>query len=153
MKISPTTETNPAQSKPRKKWVLPVVIVAIVLVSGLIGGAIGFWRGAIYGQKRAGTEAIRAVADIANPLNLLSNNPIFPNTFVGKVTDQSKTGITVKLANGETKKVIFDTNTQVTKGNSILTTNDLKKDASVTVLAKAKDNDKKTLVATRIIIR
>ncbi len=153
MKVQPNSEVSSPVSKSTKRLAAPLLIILVIIVSAATGGAFGFWRGAEYGKKQATNQALKAVANLANPLNFLANNPVFPDTVIGKVTQASGTGISVRLVNGETKKILFASSTQVTKDNKVLTTNDIKKDSNVTVFIKSNDKDKKTPTATRIILR
>jgi hypothetical protein len=144
---------NPVPQKvTNKRSSLPIVIIGVALLGAAIGGGIGFWRGAIYGKRQATNQTLKTVANIANPLNLLANNPIFPNTVVGKITDKSSAGMSVKQVNGDVKKLNFDGSTQVTHDNKVLTVNDLKKDNDVTVFTKTGRNGK-GLIASRVLIR
>lgn len=152
MKIVPKAEAE-STPKPPKKTPLALIILLVIILTAAVSGSLGFWRGAMYGKQQATKETVRTLANIANPLNLLSNNPLFPNTIVGKVSDRTNSGMSVRLINGDVKKVVFDSKTQVTKGSSTLTLNDIKKDANLTVFTRTKDNKSSTLLATRILIR
>lgn len=152
MKVVPHAESSQS-SNSNRRWLLPFTFALVAIVSAGIGGAVGFWRGTEYGKKQATSQAVKAIADIANPLSLLANNPLFPGTVVGKVTEANDKAMTVKLINGESKKIAFDDKTTISKENKVLAKSDIKKDVSVTVFTKTKGDDKNALIATRIVLR
>ncbi|MDQ5885840.1 MAG: hypothetical protein QG628_237 [Patescibacteria group bacterium] len=143
----PTSANAISQKKPRNRTKTILLSLGVVLLV-LIGAGLGYLAGLQKGKELAKQEITKKVTDLLNPLNVLSSNPLFPNSVVGKVTTANATEITIKQINGESKKVTVDKDTQVTKQSKEVTASDIKAENEVTVILK-KDSD----TATRIIIR
>jgi hypothetical protein len=143
----PTSANAISQKKPRNRTKTILLSLGVVLLV-LIGAGLGYLAGLQKGKELAKQEITKKVTDLLNPLNVLSSNPLFPNSVVGKVTTANATEITVKQINGESKKVTIDKDTQVTKQSKEVTASDIKAENEVTVILK-KDSD----TAARIIIR
>jgi hypothetical protein len=148
-KIEQATAGVPQKKSGGKKKTVLLSLAVIVLV--LAGTGIGYVAGIQTGKKLAAQEITKKVTDLLNPLNALSSNPLFPNSVVGKVTSASAKEITVKQINGESKKVVLGTSTQITKQAKEVSASEIKKDTNVTVILKKDNNETNT--ATRVIIR
>lgn len=146
------TESQLLQKKSKnqksKRNIAQIVILALILV--IISGGAGYFAGFQYGKKEGARLAVKKVTDIINPLNAVSNNPLFPSTIVGKVSAIDKKEIKVKTPNGEEKTIPLSDKTKVTKGSASLSLKEVTKDSSVTIVATGKDKD---FAATRIIIK
>lgn len=132
------------QLRPYLNTVLLLFIV--VAISAGVGLGVGYQLG-----KREGARlAVRKVTDFLNPVNAVSDNPLFPSTTVGTTTAISESSITVKMPNGKEKKIPLNKQTRVTKQDKELSVKNVAKNSQVTVFAKGRDKD---LIATRIVIR
>ena len=140
-------QSSRKNSKIRRDVFQSVLLIFIIVVISLGAGyAAGFQMG-----KREGAKAaVKKVTDLINPLNAISDNPLFPGTVLGKVDSVSSTSLKVKLANGKEKTVVINEKTVVTKGDKTLSLKDVTKDASVTVLTQGRDREQ---TATRIVLR
>jgi hypothetical protein len=140
-------QLEPRQKKSKNKK--PVLSLLIILA--LVGISAGsYYIGLRQGEKK-GAEALTAkIADTLNPLNVLSNNPVFPNSAIGPITKVESDSITVRQANGNEKKLLITDRTQITQKTNTLSAKDLKKDQQVTVIFTKESNKEK---ATRIIVR
>lgn len=140
-------QSNRKNNKIRRDVFQSVLLVFIIVVISLGAGyAAGFQMGKRQGAK----AAVQKVTDLINPLNAISDNPLFPSTVLGKVSAVSETSLKVKLANGKDKTIVINEKTTVTKGDKTLTLKDVTKDANVTVLTQGKDREQ---TATRIVLR
>jgi len=147
MKEDINTTAGQSKKKTANKTIF-YTVGTIVLVGAIAGGS--FYAGTQYGKKRAQDTISQKVTQALNPLSLLSNNPLLPNSFIGSISKIDNGTITIKLATGEQKKVEVNSTAQITQQSKTLTVNDLKTDQKVTVFVK-KDGDKQ--VATRILVR
>jgi hypothetical protein len=152
MELNPETQAEQDTRSKKNKGFSKKPVVFIVLCSVVIGAAGGYFGGYQMGRKAAAREVSKRITDIINPLNVLSSNPLFPHTVVGKVTNVGQKELTVKQLNGDSRKIIIDSKTQITQQAKSLVVTDIKKDASVTVLLK-QDSNKDQDLASRIIIR
>lgn len=123
-----------------------LLVLIIVVISGGIGYAIGFQ----YGKKAGAQSLIGKVTDFLNPLNAVSDNPLFPSTTVGKVDSANASKITVVQPNGDKKNIAINSKTKITQQDKTLSVDAIKKDNPVTVFTTGKGDD---LTATRIILR
>jgi hypothetical protein len=123
-----------------------LLVILVVGLSASISGFVGYQLG-----KREGARlAVKKVTDFLNPLNAVSDNPLFPTTTIGKVSAISKTSVTVKQPNGSEKTIPLDSKTRVTQQDKNKSIDDVKKNTEVTVFANGKGDD---TVANRIVIR
>ena len=146
-------EVAPQQQKTKKAFKLHrSVLNTIILVILLIGASAGVGYGIGYktGQRDGAKQAVKKVTDYLNPLNAISDSPLFPGTMLGKVTNITKGSLELKMANGQTKKVILNENTKYTKTDKSISFNEIKKDADVTVFTTGKDSAQ---TATRVVLR
>ncbi len=146
-------EVAPEQQRSRKGLRLNRSIFnTIALVILLIGASAGVGYGVGYktGQRDGAKQAVKKVTDYLNPLNAISDSPLFPGTIIGKVSSISKGSLELKMANGQSKKVILNENTKYTKTDKAISFNEIKKDADVTVFTTGKDSAQ---TATRVVLR
>jgi hypothetical protein len=153
MQVSSEDQAVSKKDKSRKllgvdRGIVSIILLSLILI--LVSGGIGGFTGYQLGRRQGAKESVRKVTDLLNPFNAISNNPAFPYTVIGKVSDVSKTELNVKLPNGDGKKVVLDDKTQVSKGDKSLALSDIKKDAQVTVFTVKRNN---VQVASRVIIR
>lgn len=149
MQVSPAEDpsTN-KKSSAINRSVLNTMLLVVILVVVSAGG--GYAAGFQMGKKEGAKAAVKKVTDLLNPLNAVSDNPLFPQTILGKVADVSKSSITVTLANGEEKSVPLNEKTKVSQQDQAKSISDIKKDSQVTVFTTGKDKEK---VANRVVIR
>ena len=148
MQVDAPSEKKTSKGPVFNRSVLNTVLLVLIVVGGSVGG--GYYLGFRMGEKKGAEAAINKAKDFLNPLNAISDSPIFPNTLLGKVTAVSKTSLTVKLANGTEKKVVLTDNTKYSKQDKVLANSNVAKDNQVTVFTVGKDNEQ---TATRVIIR
>ncbi len=131
-----------------KRDILQTVLMVAIVITISAGG--GYFAGFQMGKREGARLAVKKVTDFINPLNAISDNPLFPSTVLGKVSGVSDTSVKVKQTNGKEKTIIVTDKTVVTKGDKTLSIKDVEKNAPVTVLTQGKDSDQ---TATRIVIR
>lgn len=141
-------EKAPKKKRIFDKGTMIIVLLVFVLVGSAAG--VGFWVGNLYGQRAGTRNAVSKVTDLINPINAISNNAAFPYTVIGKVSSIGSNEITVKLPNGDEKKVAVSSKTKVSQGSEVKTLNDVKKDANITVFTTGSGSDQ---IANRVIIR
>ena len=145
-----------SSSDNKKKYKLPqfnrallntlLLILIVITFSATIGGLIGYQFG-----KKAGAQAtIGKVTDLLNPLNAISDNPLFPSTTVGKVYSIDGKTITVLQPNGNKKKISLSDKTKITEKDRVISTKEVKKDSSVTVFTTGKGD---STIASRVVVR
>lgn len=145
--------TNSVQGSKRSKSKSSVILISLgVVLLVIIGTGVGYVAGLQKGKELAKQEITKKVTDLLNPLNALSTNPLFPNSVVGKVTTANNTEITVKQINGESKKVVLDKETKITKQAKEAASSEIKAGADVTVILKKTSSDYSD-TASRVIIR
>ena len=143
-----STSTVTKKSPRINGGMLNTVLLVVIVI--FISAGTGYFAGYKMGQKSGAKKVVQKVTDLLNPLNAVSNNPLFPHTFVGKVTDINDNAITIKLANKEEKKVALTKTTKVSKQNKVLGIRDVKKDDQVTIFTIGKDSD---TTANRVVLR
>ncbi len=131
-----------------RRDILQTMLLVVIVVA--LSGAIGYFAGFQMGRRQGAKDAVKKVTDLINPLNAISDNPLFPSTILGTASAVNDTSITIKQANGSTKTIVVTDKTEVTKGDKTLTYKDVKKGANVTVLTVGKDKDQ---TASRIVLR
>lgn len=147
VKFSSTKDTDRNDTK---RSVAPLILLSVLMLG--IGAGLGYWQGYTKGKK-SGVQAVTSrITNLINPLSALSNNPLLPNTVIGIVSNADSKEMTVKLANGDQKKVLLNDATVVTKEDKTIKLTDIKKGTAVTIFVKT---DKKggTQTANRVIIR
>lgn len=146
----PAEESEQRTKKNAKinRSVLNTILLVIIVIGASFGG--GYYVGFVSGEKAGASAAINKAKDFLNPLNAISDSPIFPNTLLGKVTEVSKTSLTVKLANGTEKKVVLADNTKYSTHDKAISQTDVTKNSQVTVFTTGKDNEQ---TATRVVVR
>ena len=140
---------QPSTKNLRQKRDILQMILSVIIVIALSAGA-GFYGGYLVGKREGARLAVKKVTDFINPFNAISDNPLFPSTVLGKITQINATSIQVQLANKSQKTIIVTDRTQVTKASKTLTIKDVKKGDQVTVLTTGKDSNQ---TATRIVLR
>lgn len=143
-----STSTVTKKSPRINGGMLNTVLLVIIVI--FISAGTGYFAGFKMGQKSGAKKVVQKVTDLLNPLNAVSNNPLFPHTFVGRVADINDNAITIKLANKEEKKVALTKTTKVSKQNKVLGIKDVKKDDQVTIFTIGKDSD---TTANRVVLR
>lgn len=144
-----STQDNQSSKRVRKQRDLLQTVLLVVIVIGMSLG-VGYFAGFQMGKKEGARLAVEKVTDFINPLNAISNNPLFPSTVIGKVKSVESTSVTVALANGESKTVVVSDKTVVTKGDKTLGLKDVQKGGTVTILTQGKGSEQ---TAKRIVIR
>lgn len=148
MQTSTQDNQNNAKFGSIRRDILQTMLLVIIVV--VLSGGIGYFAGFQMGRRQGGKDVVKKVTDLINPLNAISDNPLFPSTVLGVASEVNDTSIKVKQPNGSEKTIIVTDKTSVTKGDKTLTYKDVKKGASVTVLTTGKDKEQ---TATRIVIR
>ncbi len=143
-----TQDSQPNRGVRIRRDLLQTVLLVLIVVA--ISAGAGYAAGFQMGKREGGRLAVKKVTDYINPLNAISDNPLFPSTVLGEVVDITDTSIKIKQANGSEKTIVINDKTRVTKGSDSLSFKDVTKDSNVTVITTGKDKDQ---TATRIIIR
>ncbi len=156
MPSSTGNEKKSLWQKIQSKAVKTPILIVLVLVA--IGGSflLGYSRGHEAGQKASADALKKSINDLVNPMNILSKNPLFPTTVIGKFDSLSGSKLSVKLANGTTSSVIINKDTKVTQNSKTIKLADVKKDSNLTVFTQKQDknsSDKDSPIASRIIVR
>lgn len=133
----------------KRKSSKPTIIAVGILILAAVGGS-SFYAGLKLGEKRGAEIVAKKITDTLNPLNLLSNNPVLPGTVVGNISQVDSQSLTLKLANGDEKKLRLTDKTQVTQQSNTLKISDLKTGQQVTVFVK---QDTKKDQALRVLVR
>ena len=152
MEASTDSQTNMKSGKSRKAFIDKSAVIIILLVTIIVAGSGRYFyqKGFDKGTEKGKKDAVKNVTDILNPLNAISNSSVFPYTVIGKVTKASATELTIKLPNGDSKKVAMNDKTRVSQGTKVLSISDIKADSAVTAFTTGKDKDQ---VATRVVLR
>ncbi len=138
-----------AQQPGSKRSYITKLLTSFVIVGALAAGG-GYYVGFQKGKAEGGEAAIKKIGDALNPLNLLANNPVLPNTVMGQIASVGNDSITITQINGQKKQIEINHSTQITQHTNTLNISDLKPGNQVTVFVNKQG---KLETASRIIVR